>query len=139
MSSTEKAVKAGDLRWFGVLMCAALCVFAVVAWRRESPRAMAALLGAGGLFLLLGLAVPAALSPIYRPWMKLAAVLGWVNTRILLGLMFLLVFTPLAVVRRALGRDPLALRFDERSRAAPTYWRKKAPPDDVRRYFESQS
>lgn len=128
-----------DLRWFGVMMGAALCAGAIFAWRGGSPRAAAVLCGAGGIFLLLGLAAPRALGLVYRPWMKLAAAMGWVNTRILLGLMFFLVFTPIALVRRALGRDPLDLRFDEKSRAASTYWKRKAPPEDIRKYFERQS
>lgn len=135
----DKATTTKDLRWFGVLMCAALCVFAVVAWRGGAPRAAAVLGGAGGIFLLAGLAAPLALGPVYRPWMRLAAAMGWVNTRILLGLMFFLVFTPIALVRRVLGRDPLDLRFDDKTRAAPTYWKKKTPPADIRKYFERQS
>ena len=128
-----------DLRWFGVMMCAALFVFAGIAWCKGSPHAAAGLCGAGALFLALGLAAPGALGPIYRPWMKLAAALGWVNTRVLLGLMFFLAFTPIALARRVLGRDPLGMRFDEKSRAVPTYWKKKTPPDDMRKYFERQS
>jgi hypothetical protein len=135
----EKPTTTKDLRWFGVMMCAALCVFAAIAWYKGSPRAAAGLCGAGALFLSLGLAVPAALGPIYRPWMKLAAALGWVNTRVLLGLMFFLAFTPIALARRILGHDPLGLRFDEKSHAVPTYWKKKTPPDDIRKYFERQS
>ena len=135
----DKATTTKDLRWFGVMMGAALCAGAIFAWRGGSPRAAAALCGAGGICFLTGLAAPRALGLVYRPWMKLAAVMGWVNTRILLGLMFYLVFTPIALVRRALGRDPLDRRFDENARGASTYWKRKVPPEDVRKYFERQS
>jgi hypothetical protein len=63
------------------------------------------------------------LRPLYIFWMTLAFVLGWINTRLLLGLFFYLVLTPIALVMRVVGKDPLEKRFD---RSAPTYWKKRA-------------
>src|SRR5579885_3511219 len=40
-------------------------------------------------------AAPTSLRLIYRPWMKLGGVLGWINTRIILGVVFVLVVVPL--------------------------------------------
>jgi hypothetical protein len=60
----------------------------------------------GGALVLPALVVPRLLGPVERAWMKLAAVLGAVNTRILLTLVYVLVVTPIAWLRR-LGGDPL--------------------------------
>ncbi|HKX12508.1 MAG TPA: SxtJ family membrane protein [bacterium] len=73
--------------------------------------------------LLLGLAWPAWLRPLHFGWMKLAAVLAWVNTRIILAILFFLIFTPLAFFRRLLGKDPLGLKPGENE---STYWRQAA-------------
>lgn len=63
-------------------------------------------------FLTAGMIAPRGLAPVYRGWMRFALVLGAVNSRILLGLVFLVVFVPVAMLFRLTGRDALARRFD---------------------------
>jgi Carbamoyltransferase C-terminus/Saxitoxin biosynthesis operon protein SxtJ len=58
------------------------------------------------------------LAPIYRIWMKLALVLGWINARLVFGAVHLLLVTPYGAVFRLLGRRPLDLGFDP---DAPSY------------------
>lgn len=62
--------------------------------------------------VLAALVAPRALSGVYRIWMRVGHVLGAVNTRIVLGILFFLVFTPAGIVMRLFGRDPLNRRFD---------------------------
>lgn len=67
------------------------------------------------LFLGIGigvsaLAIPKWASLIHHGWMKLAEGLGWVNSRILLGLVFFLLLTPIALLVRLFRKDPLQLR-----------------------------
>ena len=57
---------------------------------------------------------------------RLAGYLGWFMTRVILGLVFLLVFSPAGLIMRLLGRDPLKLRFDRR---AASYWESRAEQD----------
>lgn len=80
------------------------------------------LAGGAALFLLAGVFTPAVLRPFYFLWMKFATALGWINTRLLLGIIYLLIFTPAGIFVRLLRRDPLKLRFD---RSAATYWVKR--------------
>ena len=61
---------------------------------------------------------PATLSPVYRAWMAVGHVLGWINTRIILGLMFYLVVLPAGFLMRIFRKDPMSRRFEAR---APTY------------------
>ncbi|HEB99075.1 MAG TPA: sxtJ [Thiotrichales bacterium] len=65
----------------------------------------------GGTLALAGLARPALLGPVYRIWMALGAALGWVNTRLLLGLVFYGLVLPIGLLLRLLGKDPLARGF----------------------------
>ena len=73
---------------------------------------------AAAAFAGTGLILPRVLKPVYLLWMKLGHVLGWVNTRIILGLLFFVMFAPLALLFRLFGRDPLARRLDK---SATTY------------------
>lgn len=75
-------------------------------------------LAAAGVFALAALVWPRGLAPLNKYWMKLGHVLGWVNARIILGLVFFLLVTPTALIARLLGYDPLRLR----GRALGSYW-----------------
>jgi len=65
-----------------------------------------------GVLLLWGLLAPASLGPVYRLWMKFGAALGWVNSRIILSLMFYLMIFPVGLFMRMLGKDPLMRRLE---------------------------
>ena len=58
-------------------------------------------------FLFLATIKPNALFYPYKSWMFLGEVLGWVNSRIILGLVFLIILQPIALIMRILGHDPL--------------------------------
>ena len=57
--------------------------------------------------LILAISKPGLLLYPYRAWMKLGLILGWINSRIILGLVFLIVLQPIALIMRILGHDPL--------------------------------
>ena len=61
----------------------------------------------GLFFLILGFLKPTLLYLPYKVWMKLGHILGWVNSRIILGFVFLIVLQPIALVMRICGHDPL--------------------------------
>ena len=67
----------------------------------------------GAAFVLASLLIPRALTPLYRPWMRLAEGLGWFNTRVLLILIFYLVVTPIGLIMRLFGRSPIKGGFWE--------------------------
>ena len=57
--------------------------------------------------IILAISKPRLLIYPYIAWMKLGHILGWVNSRIILGLVFLIVLQPIALIMRILGHDPL--------------------------------
>ena len=59
---------------------------------------------AAGVFWLAAAAVPASLSPVYSAWMRIGHALGWINTRIILGLMFYTVFFLASILMKLLGK-----------------------------------
>jgi hypothetical protein len=89
---------------------------------------------AGGIFFLVtGLFVFPVLRPIYVVWMKFAQVLAWVNTRIILGIAFYLIVTPMGLLLRLFGKDLLDQRINPR---AATYWKKREQTPFVRERYE---
>jgi hypothetical protein len=122
------------LRQFGGL---GLLVFGGLAgWhnhRGDPPEALA-FATAALAFGTAGLAWPRALRPVYVGWMLAAFPIGWVVSSVLLGLLYVGVFAPLAGVFRLIGRDALALTLDP---GRATYWEPKSTPADVRRYFRT--
>ena len=101
-------------RSFGLTVGTACALFAALGlWRGHLVVAKG--MGIAAVLLL----VPALLRPslLAGPaalWTKFSHGLGWVNARVLLSALFLLVLTPLAVVLRAVGWDPLRLRHARR-------------------------
>lgn len=60
--------------------------------------------------LLLGIPAilkPSVLDPVYRVWMKVGHALGWFNSRIMMGIIFYVIITPMGVMMRAFGKNPL--------------------------------
>ena len=86
-------------------------------WRGETAIATALAIVAMGL-VVVAVARPLLLEAPNRVWMRLARVLGWVNSRVLLTVFFVLVVTPYGLLQRLFGRDPLGRRW----RAAPPRW-----------------
>ena len=60
--------------------------------------------------LILGLISPRLLHYPYKGWMALGHALGWVNSHIILGLVFIVVLQPIAYIMRLTGYDPLRRR-----------------------------
>lgn len=57
------------------------------------------------------LLLPATLNPVYRGWMAIGHVLGWINTRIILAIMFYIIFLPVGLLLKILGKDPMARKL----------------------------
>ena len=89
-------------------------IFALIAlWplviRAEDPRWWAVVVA--GCLLVPAVVFPKSLTWVYKGWMALGHVLGWINTRIILGFIFYVIVTPIGIVRRWLGKDPMGRRL----------------------------
>lgn len=69
---------------------------------------------------------------IYDVWMTAAVPIGWSFSMLILGTVYYLVLTPVGLLMRLLGYDPMHRRFD---RGASTYWIRHEPASDSQRYF----
>jgi len=66
-----------------------------------------------GLLWVPALFIPKALRPVYTTWMKIGHGIGWVNTRIILGLLFYVFVLPMGLIMRLFGKDPMARKTDK--------------------------
>ena len=67
--------------------------------------------------LILGLIAPSLLRQPYRAWMALGHALGWVNSHVILGLVFIVVLQPIAYLMRLFGHDPLRRKMQRGSKS----------------------
>ena len=82
---------------------------------------------------LWGLAAPMSLRPVYRVWMKFGLILSRITTPIIMGLVFYVVITPVAIFWKIIGKDGMARKFDNsESYRVPS---RKAPPENLERPY----
>jgi hypothetical protein len=86
----------------------------------------------GAALLVAGLLVPPAARAFHTAWMRFAEGLGYVNSRVLLTLMYYVGVTPYGVVSRLAGRDPLR----RRAPAGESYWVERKRTRQERERFE---
>jgi saxitoxin biosynthesis operon SxtJ-like protein len=100
-------------RSFGISVGGVLIVIALVLWWRGRVGRAEILAAVGGVLLFFGLVQPRLLKWPSAAWWKFSGVLGYVNARILLTLMFSLLLVPVSLLWRLMGKDPLARRRDK--------------------------
>ena len=59
------------------------------------------------VLIIPALVYPKSLFWIHKGWMTLGHIMGWINTGVILGVVFYIVLTPIGMVRRLLGKDPM--------------------------------
>lgn len=108
-----------ELRKFGLTVGIAFVVLAgLLLWLHRSTYPYFA--GLGVMLTGLGLFAPGVLKPIQKPWMMVSVIIGWLMTRVLMGLLFILFFTPVGFITRLFGRQHLDLKINK---AQDSYWK----------------
>jgi len=123
-----------DLKKFGIgggVFFLAIAIIVLV-WKKEVH---SHLLVISAVFFLFAFTVPKALKPIYAVWMPIALTIGWVITRIILGVLFFLVFTPIGLIMKAFNKTPLELKINKK---ANSYWAEKEGAKFDKKSYENQ-
>lgn len=107
----KKTVSKKQLREFGLLVGFGFPI--LIGWLLplifgHGFRAWTLWIGVPGM--LLGLTVPRLLLYPFKAWMALGHSLGWINSHIILGFVFIFVLQPIAYIMRLTGYDPLRRR-----------------------------
>jgi hypothetical protein len=129
-----KAIKSEkkDLRNFGLTIGIAFAVLGgMLWWKGKDTYAVFMILSFA--FILFGLLLPAVLKPLQKVWMILAVIIGWFMTRVILSVLFFLVFTTISLISRLLLRKQfLNLKIDK---SLNSYWiRREVKPFDASDY-----
>lgn len=80
--------------------------------------------GASIALLLAALVIPQYLTSLRLVWEKIGEWLGYVNSLLILTLIYFVIITPIGIISKLLGKDPLKL---SNNKHASTYWE---PVDD---------
>jgi hypothetical protein len=122
-----------ELRNFGLAALAFSAIVATIVFRRTgSTSAAATIVSVGVIVAVLGFVLPKAIRPVFVVMTIVGYPIGWVMTHAIMGVIFYLVVTPVGVIMRLCGRDPMERGFDRR---AASYWKPRRTDSDSRRYF----
>ena len=132
------------LRQFGFVAFVGLGAIAALAWFEQlifaggwlgAARETLALLlvGIGALSALLSLVYPRANKALFVGLSLLAYPIGFALSYVILGTLFFVIVTPIGLVMRVLGKDPLEKRF---AADADSYWRACRPKRSPGTYFK---
>jgi hypothetical protein len=122
-------------RSFGLLFAGVFAFLASYGLYKGWPqRTDLAWLGASLAVLLIALVVPRLLAPFNKAWYLLGQLLGRIVSPIVLGLIFFVLLTPIAVITRLFGRDELKLK----RRDVASHWIVRTPPGPPADSFNNQ-
>ena len=109
----SKPKKLAQLREFGFILAGGLSlIFGVIGpWLRNHP-APIWLWIVNSILVAFALLAPKTLAPIEKLWLRLGNVLGAINSRIILTIVFYGLFTPMGIAMRIKGHDPLGRKMN---------------------------
>jgi energy-coupling factor transporter transmembrane protein EcfT len=124
----------GSDRNFGFVFAAACFLFGVLNYYRDHT-IWHWWFAAAAIFLVLALVLPSALSVPNRIWTKFGLLLSYVMHPLIMGLLFFFTVTPIGMIMRAAGKDPLRSKLD---RSATSYWLPRDPSGPAPNSFKNQ-
>lgn len=133
MKKTRDELK--DLRQFGITLSLILILLGAIHFVRHRMVISQWFFSIGLIVLCLSALKPVLLRSVYAVFLKIAHAIGWFNTRVILIVIFFVVVTPISVIIRIFGKDPLNRKIDK---GAPTYWTKRQKESSVRTSLERQ-
>jgi uncharacterized membrane protein YgdD (TMEM256/DUF423 family) len=133
MASAIKKISRRAEREFGLIVGGVLLVLSLWwLYRGKFPALSHVTLPLGGVLVLLGLISPAALVWPNKAWTALAEVLSFVTTRIILAFVFFVIVTPIGLIKRLFGWDPL----HRRATKSDSYWKPYSERQRDPRHYE---
>ena len=123
-----------DLRNFGIIVGIILLVISGFLFWKEKE-SFQIFLAIGITLFLTAIAIPFVLKPVYWIWMIFAIILGWFMTRVILSLLFYVVFTSIGLTLRFFGKKFLELRWDN---SKESYWNFKNNEHLKKENYEKQ-
>jgi hypothetical protein len=118
MNNDFSKLTAEQARKTSLVVAGVLLLISVWGLYRERFVLTSILGGIAVCLIVIGFYVPSLSKRFHVVWMTIAFALGWVNSRILLTILFFTIFVPYGLLSRLFRRDPL----DRRGAARESYW-----------------
>ena len=118
-----------ELKKFGITIGIALLFIGILLFIYEKPSAYY-VLGGGFIFQVIAQIFPKLLLPFQKVWMAFSVIMGFVMTRVILSILFYLIFTPISFISKIFGKDFLSLKIEKNKKS---YW------NDIRREYSKSS
>mgnify|MGYP001334195920 FL=1 len=116
-------VKIGSNRSFGIVFSIAFLLISLYPLiNGENLRLWSLIISI--VFFVLGIINSNLLKPLNKLWFKFGLLLGKIISPFIMGMIFFVVVTPIAILMRLLRKDLLNLKFNKNN----TYWIKKSGP-----------
>lgn len=124
-----------QLKQYGLMMAGVLSLFVTIFLYKAWHTAAMALVVWILFFLILGLLAPVRLESVYRVWMKFGHVVGKFNFKLILGVVYFVVFTPVRMAASLFREDPLTRKIEPEKKS---YWHDCEPRSKDPKRFEKQ-
>ena len=131
-----KNIKGDKSDWekFGITMGIILVIIGFsLLWKKNNYFEYFFFLAAA--FFVSGLILPSVLKPVYKAWMALSVVMGFIMTRIIMVIIFYLIVTPLRLVASMAGKEFLDMKIDK---SVKSYWIVREKTQRVKSDYERQ-
>ena len=107
-----------DWKKFGITMGIILAIIGFfLLWKKNNYFEYSFFLAAA--FFIPGLILPSVLKPVYKAWMALSVVMGFIMTRVIMVIIFYLIVTPIGLIASLTGKKFLDMKIDK---SAKSYW-----------------
>ena len=122
-------------RTFGLVFFGIFLIAAAYGWHKDfSNTWIKGFFGLASIFLICTLVAPKVLRPLNKAWYQLGLILGKFVSPIVLGILFFIVITPVAIAMRLAGRDAMLIK----KRHVDSYWIDRKPPGPEPESFKEQ-
>lgn len=123
-----------ELRWFGLALLAFFTILGGILRYHLGPNPWSRGLWIAGLVVtVLYYGIPPLRRPTFVAWSYLTYPLGWLLTQLVLLVVYYGVLTPIGLLRRLAGADPMQRKLEP---DRDSYWeRRREPRADPERYF----
>jgi hypothetical protein len=122
--TVEDDVRVGSNRSFGITFAVVFAIIGLFPLVHGGQIRLWAL-ACAAIFAGIAFVWPGVLAPLNRVWFRFGMLLHKIVNPVILGLMFFVIITPLALLIRLFGGKLMALDFDK---SQASYWVRRAPP-----------
>jgi hypothetical protein len=136
ISEEIKNIKSDKSEWkkFGMTMGIILAIIGFyLIWKKNDYYYH--LLSFAAAFFITGFLLPSLLKPVYKAWMSLSVIMGFIMTKVIMIFIFYLILTPLGLIAAITGKKFLDMKIDKN---AKSYWMAREQTQKIKTDYERQ-